>query len=269
MARSTCSGAYIGLDAGRRALPRGQSRLLGRRCSAPRCWSGCSALRGGGAAAAPHLPRAGAVPVARHLRRRADRAGRSRWRSGDRRTCWDRARPGCAAASDILGLRFPQYELLLIGVGPVVLGLLWLLFHRTRWGTLVRAATQDREMVGALGVNQRMAVHRRVLPRLPAGRTGRRAADPARERSTCTWTSTIVVEAFVVVVVGGMGSLSRRVSGGAADRRAAGLRHPDLPADHAGAGLPGHGGGAGGAAPRAARPAAGGWRAAAGQRRSR
>ena len=30
------------------------------------------------------------------------------------------------------------------------------LFHRTRWGTLVRAATLDREMVGALGVNQRM-----------------------------------------------------------------------------------------------------------------
>ncbi len=33
---------------------------------------------------------------------------------------------------------------------------LWLLFNRTRWGTLVRAATQDREMVGALGVNQRL-----------------------------------------------------------------------------------------------------------------
>jgi branched-subunit amino acid ABC-type transport system permease component len=40
-------------------------------------------------------------------------------------------------------------------VGPTVLGLLWLLLTRTRWGTLVRAATQDREMVGALGVNQR------------------------------------------------------------------------------------------------------------------
>ena len=36
----------------------------------------------------------------------------------------------------------------------MVLGLLWLLLTRTRWGTLVRAATQDREMVGALGVNQ-------------------------------------------------------------------------------------------------------------------
>ena len=35
-----------------------------------------------------------------------------------------------------------------------MLGLLWLLLTRTRWGMLVRAATQDREMAGALGVNQ-------------------------------------------------------------------------------------------------------------------
>ena len=41
----------------------------------------------------------------------------------------------------------------MIVFGLVVLGGMWLLFHRTRWGTLVRAATQDREMVGALGVN--------------------------------------------------------------------------------------------------------------------
>jgi branched-subunit amino acid ABC-type transport system permease component len=64
--------------------------------------------------------------------------------------------PGLRGSVDILGQRFPTYELFLIGVGPLMLGLLWLLFHRTRWGTLVRAATQDREMVGALGVNQRM-----------------------------------------------------------------------------------------------------------------
>ena len=62
--------------------------------------------------------------------------------------------PGLQGAVDILGRRFPTYDLLLIVVGPAVLGALWLLLTRTRWGTLVRAATQDREMVGALGVNQ-------------------------------------------------------------------------------------------------------------------
>ena len=58
--------------------------------------------------------------------------------------------------------RVPLYDLVLIGVGPVVLGLLWLLFTRTRWGTLVRAATLDREMVAALGVDQRGLPEQRV-----------------------------------------------------------------------------------------------------------
>src|SRR5689334_17419046 len=63
--------------------------------------------------------------------------------------------PGFAGALDIAGGRFPSYELLLIVLGPAVFALLHLLLTRTRWGVLVRAATQDREMAGALGVNQR------------------------------------------------------------------------------------------------------------------
>src|SRR5919206_3408199 len=62
--------------------------------------------------------------------------------------------PGLRAPVEILGRRFPSYELVLIAAGPLVLGLVWLLLRRTRFGVLVRAATQDREMVGALGVNQ-------------------------------------------------------------------------------------------------------------------
>ena len=63
--------------------------------------------------------------------------------------------PGLAGSIDVLGRRFPTYELFLMVVGPVVLGLLWMLLTRTRYGTLIRAATQDREMVGALGIHQR------------------------------------------------------------------------------------------------------------------
>jgi branched-chain amino acid transport system permease protein len=62
--------------------------------------------------------------------------------------------PGLSGSVEILGRQFPTYDLFLIVVGPLVLGLMWLLLTRTRWGTLVRAATQDREMVSALGVNQ-------------------------------------------------------------------------------------------------------------------
>ncbi|HEY4253798.1 MAG TPA: ABC transporter permease [Roseomonas sp.] len=108
---------------------------------------------------------------------------------------------------DLLGLRFPRYELFLIGVGPVVLSLLWLLFHRTRWGRLVRAATQDREMVGALGIDQRrLFTGVFFLGSLLAGLGG--ALQLPRESVNLHMDLAIIVEAFVVVVVGGLGSLA-------------------------------------------------------------
>src|SRR5215475_11922536 len=56
--------------------------------------------------------------------------------------------PGLAWPVEILGKRIPVYDVLLIAIGPLVLAALSLLLARTRWGSLVRAATQDREMVG-------------------------------------------------------------------------------------------------------------------------
>jgi len=115
--------------------------------------------------------------------------------------------PGLAGAVQILGRRFPTYDLLLIAVGPLVLGLLALLLTRTRWGTLVRAATQDREMLGALGVRQAWlftAVF--ALGALLAGLAG--ALQLPREPANLELDLPMVASAFVIVVVGGMGSLS-------------------------------------------------------------
>ncbi|MGI9335115.1 MAG: branched-chain amino acid ABC transporter permease, partial [Gammaproteobacteria bacterium] len=64
--------------------------------------------------------------------------------------------PGLTGAVRILDTPIPKYDLALIALGPIVLGALWLLFNRTRWGILVRAATEDREMLGALGVNEKL-----------------------------------------------------------------------------------------------------------------
>jgi branched-chain amino acid transport system permease protein len=114
--------------------------------------------------------------------------------------------PGLRGATEIFGVRFPLYELFLICVGPVVLGLLWLLFHRTRWGTLVRAATADREMVGALGVNQRMLFTTVFfLGSFLAGLGG--ALQIPRESVNLQMDLAVIAEAFVVVVIGGLGSL--------------------------------------------------------------
>ena len=62
--------------------------------------------------------------------------------------------PGLSGVVTIFGERIPEYDLFLIAMGPITLFLLWLLFARTRFGVLVRAATQDREMAAALGVDQ-------------------------------------------------------------------------------------------------------------------
>ena len=114
--------------------------------------------------------------------------------------------PGLRGSVPILGRQFPSYDLFLIVVGPLVLGLLWLLLTRTRFGTLVRAATQDREMVGALGVNQAWlftAVF--ALGAMLAGLGG--ALQLPREPANLELDLATIGAAFVVVVVGGMGSI--------------------------------------------------------------
>lgn len=114
--------------------------------------------------------------------------------------------PGFKSAVQILGRSFPTYDLLLIVLGPVVLGLLWLLLTRTRWGTYVRAATQDREMVSALGVNQAwLFTSVFALGAFLAGLGG--ALQLPREPASLDMDLNIIGAAFVVVVVGGMGSI--------------------------------------------------------------
>ena len=114
--------------------------------------------------------------------------------------------PGLNAAVQILGRSFPAYDLFLIAVGPVLLGLLWLLLTRTRWGTFIRAATQDREMVAALGVNQAwLFTSVFALGALLAGLGG--ALQLPREPASLEMDLNTIGAAFVVVVVGGMGSI--------------------------------------------------------------
>src|SRR2546428_213603 len=116
------------------------------------------------------------------------------------------AAPGLAGSVEIAGQLSPTYDLALIGLGPLVAaGLRWL-FYRTRWGVLIRAATQDREMVAVLGVDQaRLFTSVFVLGSFLAGLGG--ALQVPRQALTNVMDASIITEAFVVVVVGGMGSV--------------------------------------------------------------
>ncbi|HEX5213030.1 MAG TPA: ABC transporter permease [Pseudolabrys sp.] len=115
--------------------------------------------------------------------------------------------PGLRGAVEILGRHLPSYDLFLAAIAPLALIALHIALTRTRFGRLIRAATQDREMVGALGVNQAMLFT--AVFALGAGLAGFGGAlQVAREPANLGTDLTALGDAFVVVVVGGMGSLS-------------------------------------------------------------
>jgi branched-chain amino acid transport system permease protein len=114
--------------------------------------------------------------------------------------------PGLKGALDFFGQKIPSYDLLLIALGPVVLALLWLIFQRTRWGVLVRAATQDRDMVAALGVNQKWLFTSVFALGVFLAALGGSLQIP-RDAVHHAMDLRIIVDVFVVVVIGGLGSV--------------------------------------------------------------
>ena len=106
-----------------------------------------------------------------------------------------------------LGVTFyPTYRLFLIVVGPAIAIGLWLFTERTRFGRLTRAATQDREMLSALGVNVPIIYTGVfILGSVLAGIGGGLAAP--FNSPTPGMDATIIVDCFVIVIVGGLGSI--------------------------------------------------------------
>lgn len=115
--------------------------------------------------------------------------------------------PGLDGAIEVWGHAIPSYDFFLIGVAFGVLGGLWLLFRKTRFGVLIRAATEDRQMVAALGIDQRwLFTATFVLGATLAGLGG--ALQIPRQAASLSMDLSIIVDAFVVVVIGGMGSIA-------------------------------------------------------------
>ena len=114
--------------------------------------------------------------------------------------------PGFAGAADIAGHAFPEYQLLLIALGPAIFGFLHFVLTKTRWGVLVRAATEDREMLSALGVNQRWLFTGVFAFGAALAGLGGALATPS-EPANLGVDLAVISDAFVVVVVGGLGSI--------------------------------------------------------------
>ena len=117
------------------------------------------------------------------------------------------APPWLAGSVELIpGIPYPSYRLALIGVGLLVALFLYLMFTRTRVGMQIRAGASNREMAGALGINIRL-LYTLVfgLGTLLAGLAGVMAG-PILAVETGMGES-ILILTFVVIVIGGIGSV--------------------------------------------------------------
>jgi branched-subunit amino acid ABC-type transport system permease component len=113
---------------------------------------------------------------------------------------------GLPPAISLFGVPFPSYYAVIVLAGALSALGLWLLVYRSRWGVLVRAIAQDREMSASLGINE-TAVYTGVfaLAMWLAGMAGVLSAPLTGAALGSDLDA--VIDAFVVVVVGGLGSI--------------------------------------------------------------
>lgn len=113
--------------------------------------------------------------------------------------------PGLDGTISVLGQQFPTYRLVLLALGLVVLGVIYLLLQKTRLGIIIRAGVQDRDMVQALGINvRRVFTLVFALGGALAGLGG--IATVPFDGAHPYLGSFYLLRAFVVVVIGGFGS---------------------------------------------------------------
>lgn len=114
--------------------------------------------------------------------------------------------PGLDGSVDVAGNPYPAYRLMLIAVGLVLALVVWLVVEKTSIGALVRASVADREMVSAMGIdNRKVKIAVLGAGSLLATVAGVLAAPVYGARPGLD--KTILLLALVVIVIGGLGSI--------------------------------------------------------------
>ena len=108
--------------------------------------------------------------------------------------------------------RYPGYNVIIIAVGIVAAIFLWAFIYRTRFGVLLRATSQDKRMASALGVNvNRVYLQAFTLGCFMAG-LGGAIVVPSQSAVLGMGVDALVL-AFIVIVIGGLGSLEGALAG--------------------------------------------------------
>ncbi len=104
------------------------------------------------------------------------------------------------------GSTYPTYRLVVLGVGLVVAALLWYVVTRTRLGMLIRAGASNRTMVAALGVNIRLLYT--VVFGFGAALAGLAGLMAGPIYAVAPGMGDLIlIQVFVVIVIGGIGSI--------------------------------------------------------------
>jgi branched-chain amino acid transport system permease protein len=106
----------------------------------------------------------------------------------------------------LLGASFPRYNLFLIIVGPLVAIALWLFTNKTKIGKISRAAAVDREMVGVLGINVSWVFAIAFVVGCYLAGVGGALVAPTVS-ITLGMDHTLIIEAFLIVIIGGLGNM--------------------------------------------------------------
>jgi len=113
--------------------------------------------------------------------------------------------PVLAGSVQVFGTTQPLYNLFIMGLGPAIAVGGWLVLHRTGIGRMVRAASYDREILDALGANVgALYTGMFVVSAFLAGLSG--ALVTPIQSIVPGMDVLIIVQAFIVVVIGGLGS---------------------------------------------------------------
>jgi len=112
----------------------------------------------------------------------------------------------------VLGRPFPIYNLFIIGIGFAVAVVVWFVLSRTWWGRQVTASASDREMASALGINIPTIFTTAFIFAAALAAFGGALTTPVRVCLPGTGEG-IIVQAFVVTVIGGLGSLKGALIG--------------------------------------------------------
>ncbi|HET6238447.1 MAG TPA: branched-chain amino acid ABC transporter permease [Acetobacteraceae bacterium] len=113
--------------------------------------------------------------------------------------------PALSGIVFILDEPFPIYRLFLAGAGPVVALAIWQFLERTRLGLLIRATSQNAEMVHALGTDVRLV--RSAVFGIGCGLAGIGGVFAAPlVTASLGMAPNAVIDTFVIVIIGGMGS---------------------------------------------------------------